>query len=100
MPQIHVCRHRMRNVNDACEKSVVEARDAKHDSDVIQPRKIPAQDESNLKQDRQSACPITEWRRREVEPRHHKLSEMSEEYAGLVSPTWRMMEIPAQRIGQ
>src|SRR5437870_13841113 len=90
----------MRNVNDACEKSVVEARDAKHDGDVVQPRKIPAQDESYLKQDRQSACQITERRRREVEPRHNKLSKMSEENASLVSPTRRMMEIPAQRIGQ
>src|SRR5438309_6783011 len=90
----------MRNVNDAREESVVETRDAKHDGDVIEPGKIPAQDESNLKQDRQSACPIAKWRRREVEPRHHKLSEMSEEHAGLVSPTRRMMQIPAQRIRQ
>src|SRR6266571_5080008 len=90
----------MWNVKDAREKSVVEARDAKHDGDVIQPRKIAAQDESNLKQDRQSARPIAEWRRREVEPRHNKLSKMSEEHAGLVSPTRRMMEIPTQRIGQ
>src|SRR5207248_3646408 len=90
----------MRNVNDACQESIVEARDAKGDGDVIQPRKIPAQDESNLEQDRQSAGPIAQWRRREVEPRYHKLSKMSEEHAGFVSPRRRMMEIPAQRIGQ
>ncbi len=90
----------MRNVNDAREESVVETRNAKHDGDVIQPRKIPAQDESNLKHDRQSAGPIAERRGREVEPRHHKLSKVSEEHAGLVSPTRRMMEIPAQRVGQ
>src|SRR5262245_61221487 len=90
----------MRNVNDAREQSVVETRDAEHDGDVIEPGKIPAQDESNLKQDCQSACPVTERRRREVKPWHHKLCKMSEEHAGLVSPRRRMMEIPAQRIGQ
>src|SRR5213596_2329141 len=90
----------MLNVNDAREESVVETRDAKHDGNVIQPRKIPAQDESNLKQDRQSARPIAEWRWREIEPRHHKLSKMSEQHAGFVSPRRRMMQIPAQRIGQ
>src|ERR1041385_2156712 len=90
----------MRNVNDAREESVVETRNAKHDSDVIQPRKIPTQDEGHLKQDRQSARPITEWRRREVKPRYHELGKMSEEHAGLVSPTGRMMKIPAQRVGQ
>src|SRR6266540_3253950 len=90
----------MRNVNEAREQSIVEARNAKHDGNVIEPRKIPAQDEADLKQDRQPASPIAEWRGREVEPRHHELSEMSEEHAGLVSPTRRMMEIPAQRIGQ
>src|SRR6516225_1499082 len=90
----------MRNVNDAREESIIEARDAKQDGDVIQPREIPAQNESNLKQDRQSARQIAEWRRREVEPWHHKLSKMSEEHAGFLSPRRRMMEIPAQRIGQ
>src|SRR5436190_2603614 len=90
----------MGNVDEPPEKSVVETRDAKHDGDVIQPGKIPAQDESYLKQDRQSAGPIADRRRCEVEPRHHKLSKMSEQHAGLVSPRRRMMEIPAQRIGQ
>ena len=85
----------MRNVNDACEKSIVETRDAKDDGDVIQPRKIPAQDESNLEQDRQSARPIAQWRRREVEPRYYKLSKMSEQHTGLLSPRRRMMQIPA-----
>src|SRR5438128_12034917 len=90
----------MRNRYQPPKQTIVETRYAKHDGDVIQPRKIPAQDESNLKQDRQSARPIAEWRRREVEPGHYKLSEMSEQHAGLVSPTRRMMQIPAQRIGQ
>src|ERR1700751_1702780 len=90
----------MRNVNDAREQMVVETRAAKHDGDVIQPRKIPAQDESNLKQYRQSAPKIAEGRGREVEPRYHKLSKMSEEHASFLRPRRRMMEIPAQRVGQ
>src|ERR1043166_1463687 len=90
----------MRNVNEVRKEAVVEAWNAKHDGDVVEPGKIAAQDQRDLKRDGNCARPVAERRGDEVEPRHDELTEVIEQHAGFVKPTRCMMQIPAQRIWQ
>ena len=62
----------------AREEAVVETRNAKHDRDVVEPRKIAAQDQRDLKHDGNCAGPVAERRGHKVEPRHDELSEVIE----------------------
>ena len=69
----------------ARQEAVVEARNAEHDGEVIQPREIAAHDQRELKEngDAPAQCRAA---RREIEPRHDELGEMIEQHAGFVEP--------------
>ena len=86
--QAHVDGHGVRNVNEARQQSVVEARNAEQNRDVVQPGEIAAQDQRDLKQDCDCAGPIAKRCGREIKPRNDDLCKMGKKHARLMGP-WR-----------
>src|SRR5689334_18828333 len=81
------------------EKAIIETRQKWNDCEIVQKRKIAADNKENLKRDQKHASDVPCDSRTEREPRHDQLNEVVPNHFKLVEPKRGKMQIPADGVG-
>ena len=84
--------HSRKNSSQEC---IIKTGEKWNDGDVVQKRKIAADDEKQLKSDEQDTGNMSNMPRAEGKPRNDQFDEMIPGGSEFVEPMWREMQIPA-----
>src|SRR4029077_3924490 len=79
-------------------KTIIKARQKRNDREIIEKRKIAADDEKNLERDQEHACNVSRRSRPERKPGHDQLDEVIPKHFKFVEPKRRKMQISADRV--
>src|SRR6516164_7050121 len=87
-----------RSRQKTAKESVIKAREKRNNGEVIEERKVAADDEEDLKRNEQHARDVSCHSRTKREPWHDQFNEMVPCRLGFQQPTRRKMQIPADRV--